>query len=573
MVKYLLLGLLVPFFNFSQSCNCDVTLSGLSATSLNQIWASQTSYSPGDTICVPAGTYRGLRFYDFAGTASQPVVIKNCGGQVIIDETSYSGLEFRNSEYIHVTGTGDASVNYGFKVIGTGNWAMGINLTNLSSDIEIDNVEVAYAGFAGLMAKTDPNCSNSNTWRSSGFVMKNLNIHDNYIGNTGGEGIYIGYTKGYKLDPGKTCSGSFVYGHWLENVEIHNNIIEDTGWDAIQLSLVQTNGKIHDNYVYNYGTKNKYAQDFALSFSGGTYEVYNILTINGPLNYGQGFQMINGQSGSKVYNNVIVRPQLHGIFTHIRHDFEDPNEGYYIANNTIIEPERAGVHYNTKLLYPIDPNDLYQPQSDVPTYFVNNLVVDPGYDFEGGNTWKQDQESYFDFNEKATRDSLLTNIYDNVMTRQIDTLGLADVTNDDYSISGITSPLVDLGSDVTGWGITVDHENSGRPSGNAFDVGAFEFIQSTSLQVSVSVDGIPELWDVAPREKIFSVFPNPTYSKVYFSETSIRTIRIYNFAGQMIFKAVGQDLSEVNLSSYPSGMYFVRVKSPSKEETFRIVKK
>ena len=51
----------------AQSCNCDVTLTGLKQTSLNLIWASQTNYSPGDTICIPVGSYRGLRFYDFEG--------------------------------------------------------------------------------------------------------------------------------------------------------------------------------------------------------------------------------------------------------------------------------------------------------------------------------------------------------------------------------------------------------------------------------------------------------------------------------------------------------------------------
>lgn len=565
----LLLGVLLPYFSLSQYCNCDVTLTGLSSTSLNQIWASQTTYSPGDTICVPAGSYRGLRFYDFKGTPSQPLVIKNCGGQVIIDETSYSGIEFRNSEYIHLTGTGDLSVDYGFQVVGTGSWAMGVNLTNLSSDFEIDNVEILFAGFAGLMAKTDPNCSNPNTWRSSGFIMRNLNIHDNYIANTGGEGIYIGYTKGYKLDPGKNCSGSYVYGHWLENVEIHNNIIEDIGWDAIQLSLVRTNGSIHDNYVYNYGTKNKYFQDFALSFSGGTYEVYNNNTINGPLNYGQGFQMINGQSGSKIYNNVIVRPQLHGIFTHARHEFEDVNEGYYIANNTIIEPERAGVHYNTKLIYPVNPADKYKKQDDTPSYFVNNLVVNPGYDFEGGNTWKQNQESYFDFNDKSTRDSLQNNIYANVMTREMDTLGLTDILNDDYSISDNTSSLIDAGSDLSSWSISTDLLNNSRPSGVAFDVGAYEFLQSAPLAVSFNDE--PELWDVQNATKHFSFFPNPTRSRVYLNLKDVQKAKIYNFSGQLLNEVKG-NISEIDLESYPSGIYFIRTFTTTKSKTLRVIK-
>ena len=110
-MKKTLLFLSVLFttvFVSAQSCNCDVTLSGLSSTTLNLVWASQVSYSPGDTICIPAGNYAGIRFYDFEGTAGNPVVFKNCGGQVVLNETAYSALEFKNSEYIHLTGSGDS---------------------------------------------------------------------------------------------------------------------------------------------------------------------------------------------------------------------------------------------------------------------------------------------------------------------------------------------------------------------------------------------------------------------------------------------------------------------------------
>lgn len=569
MRTFLLLGVLLPFFTFSQNCNCDITLSGLSATSLNLIWASQVSYSPGDVICIPGGTYGGIRFYDFEGTASAPLTIKNCNGQVEIDESGYSGIEFRNSKYIHLTGTGDANHTYGFKVLGTSSWAMGLSLGNLSTDFEIDHIEIDSAGFAGIMAKTDPVCDKPETWRVNGFIMENLDIHDNYIKNTGGEGIYIGFTLGYKLDVGRTCSGTPIYGHWLENVEVHNNILENIGWDGIQLNLVRLNGSIHDNYIYNYGTEDRYAQDFAMSFGGGIYDVYNNMVINGPAELGQGFQMINGQSGSKIFNNVIVRPKLHGIFSHARHEFEDPNEGYYIANNTIIEPERAGVHYNTTLLHPVDPANLHKAQDGVPSYFVNNLVVDPGYDFANGNTWKQDQESYFDFNEKSTRDSLLTNIYDNFMTRQMDTLGLTDILNDDYSISSASSPLIDIGSDLTAWSITFDIENVGRPSGSSFDVGAYEFIQSAPLKLAI--DEEPELWDIQSVEESFSFFPNPTTSKVYLDSDLIEMIEIYNFAGQLLKETRG-NVSEIDFESYPSGIYFIKIFSPSNENTLKVVK-
>lgn len=99
-----------------QDCGCDITLDNLKTTSLNLIWGNNLNYSPGDTICIPAGTYRGIRFYDLVGTETQPITIKNCGGQVTFNEVQYSAVSFQRSQYIHFTGTGDSSTPYGFYI-------------------------------------------------------------------------------------------------------------------------------------------------------------------------------------------------------------------------------------------------------------------------------------------------------------------------------------------------------------------------------------------------------------------------------------------------------------------------
>ncbi|UII74858.1 T9SS type A sorting domain-containing protein [Flagellimonas sp. HMM57] len=557
----------------SQSCNCDVTLNGLSSTTLNLVWASNINYSPGDTICIPAGNYAGIRFYDFEGTINNPVTFKNCGGQVILNETAYSALEFKNSKYIHLTGTGDAGYNYGIKIEETGPWSMGMVLSAFSTDVEIDHIEVADAGFAGLMAKTDPDCNNPDTWRTNGFVMKNLDIHHNYIHNTHGEGIYIGFTLGYKLDSGRNCSGTDVYGHWLENVDIHHNIVEDTGWDAIQLNLANVNSKVRDNLIYNYGTQGNWGQSFAMSLGGGSYEVYNNFIENGPLEKGWGMQIINGESGTKVYNNVFIKPKMHGIFLHNRHEFENFNEGYYVANNTIIEPERAGVHYNTTILHPADPVNLYNNQSQVPSYFINNLVVDPGYDFEGGNTWKQNQESYFDFNEKVTRDSLLTNIYSNIMTRQIDTLGLTDVLNNDFSPASMGSALVDGGSSLTSQGIIFDIDNATRPVGSQFDIGAYEF-QSVPIPLQTRLPEDFELFDVLNEKPYQTLFyPNPTNSTFRLENENYQEVRIQLITteGKIVHTGNYRIGTSFNVEEYPAGLYFLKMIASDKTETHRLI--
>ena len=144
--------LAIPFFflcsiflppQLSAQCGCDHILSGLSASSVNIINASSFNYSPGDVFCVEADTVAGLRFVGFQGSAAQPLVFKNCNGKVVVRETTYSGIDFNNSRYVHLTGTGDTAT-YGFHVIETGGGAMGVNVGNLSSDAEIDQIGRAH---------------------------------------------------------------------------------------------------------------------------------------------------------------------------------------------------------------------------------------------------------------------------------------------------------------------------------------------------------------------------------------------------------------------------------------------
>ncbi|MEO0901855.1 MAG: hypothetical protein AAFY00_07445, partial [Bacteroidota bacterium] len=277
-----------------QSCNCDVTLTGLSSTSLNLVWASQINYSPGDTICILSGNYGEIRFYDFQGTESAPLTIINCGGPVTINGTAYyAGIDFRNSKHIRFTGSGDANTTYGFHIESY----TGINLSAFSTDIEIDHVEVSNTDYASLIAKTDPDCNDPNTWRSSGFIMKNLDIHDNYFHDSYSEGIYMGHPSGYELQTSKTCNGNPVFAHWLEDVDIHDNRIENIGREAIQLHLIRSNGKIRDNQIINYGYRGNWGQSWSMNLFGGTYEVFNNSVINGIEEKGWGIQLISGQSG------------------------------------------------------------------------------------------------------------------------------------------------------------------------------------------------------------------------------------------------------------------------------------
>ncbi len=93
-----------------------------------------------------------------------------------------------NSKYFRITGSGDSAHRYG--IILKGASTMGLNLGLLSTNFEVDRLEIADIGFAGIMAKTDPKCGKP--YGRDKFTMREIKIHDNYIHDTQGEGLYIG---------------------------------------------------------------------------------------------------------------------------------------------------------------------------------------------------------------------------------------------------------------------------------------------------------------------------------------------------------------------------------------------
>ncbi len=550
---------------YSQNCNCDLVLNNLDTERINLIYASDFDIQAGDTVCIPSGVYAGIRFYDIKGTAEASVTIKNCGGPVIISEEVYSGITFEGSAFVHLTGTGDEESKYGIKVSTENPGSMGIYLTNLSTDFEVDHIEVNKAGFAGIMAKSDPDCNRPETWRSSGFIMKNLKIHHNLVHDVGGEGIYIGYTGGYKTNSNFECGDTTIYGHWLENVEISNNIVKNSGYDGIQLNLVRKNGVVRDNVIKSYGTQKLYAQNFGLCIGAGSYSIYNNRVVNPRNGEGQGIQFINGESGSKIFNNILIRPNLHGIFIHNRNEFDNPDLGYLIANNTIVQPELSGIHYNTAITESNNQSKLGSTQEGVPTFFVNNLIIDPGNRFEESNTWKSLPENYLDFNAHQTKIAMEPYMLTNIFTRDADTLGLKDWKKNKLAPSNAQSSVVDAGTDISSTGITFDFKNRARPRGASFDIGAYEF----NIRQLKNLENLER--QVGKSDATVAIFPNPAINTFQLTNSSHSnaSIQVFDEQGYLRLRLKNHDVSkEVDVTGLKRGRYFLKINYPDKIREF-----
>lgn len=444
---FLLFFVLMPFMGFAQDCDCDFVI-----TPDNY----KLKYNPavdkisGNTICIKGGVYERIWFEGFHGTRNNPITIINCGGKVIFrhEKNAHGGFNFINCTFIRLTGSGEPSIPYGFKVENTLRGS-GVSFNTFSNNVEIDHVEIANTNFAGLVIKTDPTCDDPKTWRDN-FRMENVSVHDNYIHDTRGEGVYIGFTTNIK------CGSNTIYGHDIKNLKVYNNIVERTGWDGIQIANSTEGCEIYNNKVRNYATRNAGSHKHGLLMGGYTSgRVYNNTIENGA---GPGITTF-GFGDVYVYNNVIVGAGDFGIFCDDRST--QPNKGFFFINNTIINSGENGVR-------------MYSNQSKG-NVFYNNLVVNPGAfdEYERLTSWwGKGVDAYIYINRVAKKIDF--DSAGNYFVKNIDQVKFRNWRNGDYALSS-GSPAINKGINVSSYGVTKDFLNAGRPAGGKYDAGAYEF--------------------------------------------------------------------------------------------------
>jgi len=391
-----------------------------------------TKVPPGSVLCIPAGSRNALLLENLKGTADKPIIIINKGGAVTFNAPASAGYTFKttNCQYFKVMGNGSPGIKYGL-VINGGN--IGMTMDDLSSDFEIQNVEVHNSGFAGIMAKTDPTCDI--TTQRGHFTMKNVLFHDNYVHQTGGEGFYIGnsfYAEGVSASCGTVLPGDVV------NAKVYNNLTDSTGAEGIQVGSAISGCEIYSNTVKSPGTT-PFANDQnnGIQIGEGTGgKCYNNLVMNAP---GDGI-IVLGLGDNLVFNNIILNAGDNGIFADSRYT---PGPNFQFINNTIIAPVTDGIKLDSETI----------PMNTA----INNVIINPG---SGTAIFKKSN------NVKLTSNN-------NYSNKDVTTCKFINYNGGDFHLQA-SSPLIDAGADVSSLGINFDFYHALRPAGKAFDIGATE---------------------------------------------------------------------------------------------------
>jgi hypothetical protein len=404
--------------------------------------AKALGLKPGSVICLQAGSaYANLLFRNIIGTATAPIVIKNCGGAVTLNASGkHYAMKTELSKYFRITG-GSGST-YGIKLSGG---HQGLMLDKLTTNVEVDHLEIANPGFAGIMAKTDPVCGDNTALRGN-FVMRDVSLHHNYVHDTGGEGFYVGnsfYTAGMNTSCGTKMP------HIIEGVKIYNNIVKNSGWEAIQVGSAPKGAEVYNNRIENYGVKNVKYQKNGVQFGEGAPGKFYGNFIKG----GKGIGLfLLGNAENFVHDNVFVNTGEDGIFCDER---DAVGTGFKFINNTIINPGLNGIRIYAEKV----------PMNSV----INNIIVNPG-SYSTYTYPRTGNDAYVYLLGKNVRVQMANNHF----TRDIGTVKFQNTASFNYGLTS-SSPAVNKGYNVASYNILLDFNLQSRLKGAAYDIGACEY--------------------------------------------------------------------------------------------------
>ncbi|RYY60124.1 MAG: T9SS type A sorting domain-containing protein, partial [Chitinophagaceae bacterium] len=281
----------------------DVIINGARAGSLENgdftnIYIYPTSalnLKEGQKVLIKAGKYGSIVLNlgegVLKGSSSNPVIITNYGGQVectMMTVTNAIGAKITGKYVPGVSGDvnfkghadGDFAYSRGtYGIYCNNGWSslasVGMKINGQVTDsLEIEFVEVGNGNFAGMQIKQDEGTNDYD-----GF-----NIHDIYIHDIHGEGMYLG----------STSSGQ---RHKLNGWTLKNIRIVNAGNEIFQMGNIGANTSIRNNVFINAATNWKSPfnifQDngVQLSFNNGRCEFRNNIVL------GAGHQLFNGFSG------------------------------------------------------------------------------------------------------------------------------------------------------------------------------------------------------------------------------------------------------------------------------------
>jgi hypothetical protein len=384
-------------------------------------------------------------------------------------------------------------------------------------------------------------------------------IHDNYIANTGNEGMYIGSTKYFGQNVNCGSKDTLLMPSLLEGVKIYNNIIKYSGWDGIQVSSASKNCKVFNNTVL-YDSQSSYVNQMSGIILGGgsKCDCYNNFILGGN---GNGIEN-HGLGGNRIFNNLIV----HAGKSYMPDDLSKMKFGIYVSDVSVIADSSFYIYHNT-IISPKSDGIRFSSIKSKKNIIASNLIVNPGnfeY-YENGNTRFKGNDSYVMFPYTEAEAMLKTNYF----SRNIDDIGFIAVNpriSSDFKLTK-GSPLIDAADDK--YSPNFDFFGTKRPYGLHSDIGATEF-DNTTLTNQLTT---------TKKNNRFQI-NNPVNDCLeitnYTGNVQNISIRIFDLSGNQSFELLNTLIDNnkliINTSKLPEGIYIYILESKECNETGKFIK-
>ena len=380
----------------------DLLITGGTSTSngLPAINISATSnwvIPPGKKILIKGGVYDWISINNTSsGTAQNPIVITNYGGQVETKEFGIRGMSFfkLTGKYDALQKTGD--VNYKGHTAGYA-WSQGkygIFINNKWSNQNIQLLEIRGDVFNGVKVHStdfevefvesgNGGYTNAFRWDDAAgnyAILDNIKIHDCYFHDMSGEGVYFGASEAqpaYEL---------------LKNLKIYNNRFIRCGRDAHQTKRTITGLRINNNVVVNPGMQGEDSQNFACNilFNDGNSVVENNIYVANPgystIQFFPSCDPIYVATGGTVSfrNNAMLHPGVQGTL------YEGANWFFmniYQCNASVYSIPPVAIEIADNYWGKFSPTTVssssivtsyYRPSAQAPVYARNNTFDGTG---------------------------------------------------------------------------------------------------------------------------------------------------------------------------------------------------
>lgn len=410
---------------------------------------------------------------------------------------------------------------------------------------------VSYINVIGL------NVRNSN---ATGITARrgatHVNFIDNTVVNTQASGISAGYglplgrgtninAIGNFLDSCSLFTREVISFRSVDTFEISNNIVINSPQLGIDAKSGCSNGLIFNNFVSDAWPGIYIDAGYTDSAYGSQHNihVFNNIIYNSKTGIAVSSEAGNLCEDIWIYNNIIYdSPDFlvsrDGIDV-AAYEQGGPLKNIYIINNTIYGKKRRGIY--------------------VSSYTVENIII-------RNNIFSQNSMGQIVLNPDpiATNIVVKSNLIDGYspfvgQNAEFGNPEFIDAASGNFRLLP-HSPAINSGTPIDAPDFDFDY--TPRPQGQGFDIGAFEYSPTSSMDVNNSESNI-------------IVYPNPFTDIVNIkSIDDIKTLNymFINILGEVVSKGSFTEQIKIDLSKFPSGIYIIKLENGNSKEFKKVIK-